>query len=196
MFHDIGDISRSRAAAYLYLDDNRDDLFIPAHQNVVVADLYDANKLSREGRRLPRQIILEYLWREEVPLEGEQFGEYEGELTTMLCGGTLVFDENGNVLSWSRKAGTWGGSGNGWEAEVEAGEKRRADLLADLAKRIKAGHVGATLGSSKGILGSHVPPLAVRKENGVLRFELSPHLNLFGEDHAHYKGGRKWEVSS
>jgi len=196
VFHDIGDISRSRAAAYRFLDDNRNDLFIPAHQDVVVADLYDANKLTREGRRLPRQIILEYIWREEVKLEGEQFGEYNGETTTMLCGGTLVFDENGNVLSWSRKAGTWGARGKGWEAEVAAGEKRRADLLANLARRIGAGHVGAALGSSKGMLASQVPPLTVRKENDVLRFELSPHLTLVGEDHEHYKGGRLWEVSS
>lgn len=39
-------------------------------------------------------------------------------------------------------------------------------------------------------------PLTVRKEDGALRFELSPHLNLVGEDHEHYRGGRRWEVSS
>lgn len=196
VFHDIDDISRSRAAAYRFLDDNRDNLFIPANQDVIVADLYEANKLTRQGRRLPRQIILEYIWREEVPLEGEEYGEYEGELTTMLCGGTLVFDQNGTLLSWFRKPGTQGGSGKAWKDEIKKGEQRRADLLADLARRIGAGHVGAALGSSKGMLGSQVPPLTVRKENGALRFELSPHLNLVGEDHEHYKGGRLWEVSS
>lgn len=197
LFHDIDDLSRSRAAAYRFLDDNRDKLFIPAYEDVIVADLYDAKKFTRQGLRLPRQIILEYIWREEVPLEGEQFGEYNGEYTTMLCGGTLVFDEKGNVLSWFRKPGTHqGGSSKGWRAEVAVGEQRRADLLADLAKRIGAGHVGAALGSSKGMLGSQVPPLTVRKEDGALRFELSPHLNLVGEDHEHYQGGQRWEVSS
>lgn len=196
VFHDIGDLSRSRAAAYRFLDDNRDKLFIPAHQDVIVAALYDAHKFAREARRLPRQIILEYLWREEVKLEGEQFGEYNGEATTMLCGGTRVFDEHGNVLSWFRKQGTQGGSGKAWKDEIKKGKQRRADLLTDLARRIRAGYVGAALGSSKGMLGSHVPPLTVRIESGVLRFELSPHMSLTGDDHENYKGGRQWEVSS
>lgn len=196
VFHDIGDLSRSHAAAYRFLDDNRDKLFIPAHQDVIVADLYDAHKFARQARRLPRQIILEYLWPEEVTLEGEQFGEYEGETTTMLCGGTLVFDEHGNVLSWFRKQGAQGGRGKAWKEEIKKGKQRRADVLADLARRIRAGYVGAALGSSKGMLGSHVPPLTVRRESGVLRFELSPHMSLTGDDHKHYKGGRQWEVSS
>ena len=196
VFHDIDHISRSRAEAYRFIDDNRDDLFVPANQDVVIADLYDAKKLSRQARRLPRQIILEYIWREEVLLEGEQFGKYNGKYTTMICGGTLVFDENGNILTWFRKPGTQGGSGKRWQNEVAAGEQRRSDLLADLARRIGAGHVGVVLGSSKGMLGSQVPPLTVRKENGVLRFELSPHLNLAGEHHEHYQGGKRWEVSS
>jgi len=196
VFHDVEDISRSRSGAYRFLDDNRDKLFIPADRDVLVADLYDARKLGRQARRLPRQVILEYLWREEVKLEGERFGEYDGSWTAMLCGGTLVFDQNGTLLSWFRKPGTQEGKGKGWPAEVRAGEKRREKLLDDLARRIAAGHVGAALGSSKGLLGTHVPPVAVEKKDGLLRFELSPHLHLAGEDHEYYKGGKKWEVSS
>ncbi len=196
VFHDVEDIARSRAAAYRFLDDNREDLFIPAHQDVIVADLYDAHKLSRQGSRLPRQVILVYVWRQEVILEGRQFREYEGEVTTMLCGGTLVFDEHGNVLSWARKPGTERGSHRRWDDEAAAGAARRAALLADLAERIGSGQVGTALGSGKGMLGSQVPPLTVRREGGALRFELSPHLNLSGEDHEHYRGGRRWEVSS
>ena len=196
VFHDIADISRSRAASYLFLDDNRDDLLIPANQDVVVADLYDANKMTRQARRLPRQIILEYIWREDVKLEGEQFGEFNGASTTMLCGGTLVFDDHGTVLSWLRKPGTQGGSSEEWEAEIAAGEVRRVEFLENLARRIAAGQVGAALGSGKGLLGTQIPPLTVRKENGALQFELSPHLNLAGEDHEHYRGSRRWEISS
>lgn len=196
VFHDIDEISRSRAAAYRFLDDNRNELLIPFAQDIVVADLYDAQKLTRQARRLPRQVILVYIWREDVKLEGDRFGEYGGASTTMLCGGTLVFDANGNVLSWLRKPGTQGGSGNNWQADLIAGTKRRSDLLENLARRIAAGHVGAALGSSQGMLGSHVPPLSVRQENGTLRFELSPHLHLSGEDHEYYEGGRRWEASS
>jgi hypothetical protein len=196
VYHDIGDISRSRATAYRFLDDNRNKFFIPANQDVIVADLYDANKYSHQSNRLPRQIILEYIWREDVVLSGKQFGEFEGQNTTMLCGGTLVFDDKGNILSWFRKPGSVGGKGEKWEAENEAGKKRLMDLLNDLAKRIQSGQIGAVLGSSKGMVGSLVPPVTVSKQDGVLKFELSPHLNLSGEDHEHYKAGKQWQVSS
>ncbi|HEY5771511.1 MAG TPA: hypothetical protein VIS75_02735 [Chitinophagaceae bacterium] len=196
VYHDIGDISRSRATAYRFLDDNRDKLFIPANQDVIVADLYDANKYLYQANRLPRQIILEYIWREDVVLNGKQFAEFEGQSTTMLCGGTLVFDDKGNILSWFRKPGTIGGKREKWEAENAAGKKRLADFLNDLAKRIQSGQVGAVLGSSKGMVGTLVPPVTVSKQDGILKFELSPHLNLSGEDHEHYKGGKLWQISS
>jgi hypothetical protein len=196
VFHDIGDISRSRATAYRFLDDNRNKLFIPANQDVIVADLYDANKYAYQASRLPRQIILEYIWREDVVLSGKQFGEFDGQNTTMLCGGTLVFDDKGNILSWFRKPGSVGGKGEKWEAENAVGKKRLSDFMNDLAKRIQAGQIGAVLGSSKGMVGSLVPPVTVSKQDGVLKFELSPHLNLSGEDHEHYKGGKQWQVSS
>ena len=89
VFHDIESISRSRAGAYAFLDDNRDALLIPSGQDVIVADLYDAHKLTRQARRLPREIILVYIWREDVLLEGDRFGAYAGQWTNMLCGGTL-----------------------------------------------------------------------------------------------------------
>ena len=197
VFHDIGDISRSRATAYRFLDDNRYKLFIPANQDVIVADLYDANKYSRQASRLPRQIIVEYIWREDVVLNGKRFEEFEGQNTTMLCGGTLVFDDKGNILSWSRKPGSISSDKNEkWEEENKAGKKRLSDFLNDLAKRIQSGQIGAVLGSSKGMVGSLVPPVTVSKQDGVLKFELSPHLNLNGEDHEHYKGGKQWQISS
>jgi hypothetical protein len=79
VYHDIGDISRSRATAYRFLDDNRDKLFIPANQDVIVADLYDANKYLYQANRLPRQIILEYIWREDVVLNGNNLQNLRGK---------------------------------------------------------------------------------------------------------------------
>ena len=118
----------------------------------------------------------------------------------MLCGGTLVFDDKGSVLSWFRKPGT-GSSGDDrnkkkWAAEVAKGKKRLAKFLNDLAKRIQTGHIGATLGSSKGMLGSLMTPMIVRKEDDILTFELSPHLSLKEDDHKHLKSRKRWEVSS
>ncbi len=196
VFHDIGNISRSRATAYRFLDDNRDKLFIPANQDVIVADLYDANKFSHGASRLPRQIILEYIWREDVALIGKKFGEFEGQNTSMLCGGTLVFDDKGNILSWFRKPGSVGGKGKKWETENATGKLRLTDFMNDLAIRIQTGQIGAVLGSEKGMVGALVPPVTVSKQDGILKFELSPHLNLNEEDHKHYKGGKQWQVSS
>jgi hypothetical protein len=107
-----------------------------------------------------------------------------------------VFDDKGNILSWYRKPGSVGGKGAKWNAENAAGKKRLSDFLNDLAKKIQSGQVGAVLGSSKGMVGSLIPPVTVSKQNGVLKFELSPHLNLSGEDREHYKGGKQWQVSS
>jgi hypothetical protein len=202
--HSIDDISRSRAAAYRYLDDNRENLFIPANRDFIIADLYDANKVTRQGLRVPRQIILEYIWREEIILKGRKFGQYEGEVTNMLCGGTLVFDENGNVLSWFRKPCieqygrpfTSNRRETQWNDECAEGRKRQKKFLDDLASRINAGHVGAMIGSGKGLLGTHVPPLTAEKQDGILRFNLSPHMHLAGEDQDHFEGGPQWEVSS
>jgi len=211
IFHDVDSISRSRAAAYRFLDDNRNALLIPPNQDVVVADLYDSNKLGRQGLRLPRQIILEYIWKEAVELDGERFGQFKGEWTDMLCGGTIVFNEIGIVLSWFYKAGTYcpeeilAKKNKGdklftrdklWLEAREDGEKRKIAFLNNLEKRINNNEVGVEIGSSKGLLGSHIPPLIVHKEDENLRFELSPHLHLDGEDHEHYKGGSTWTISS
>ena len=200
VYHDIDNISRSKAAAYRFLDDNRNKLLIPSHQDVIVAELYYANKLTRQARRLPRQIILEYIWHEEVVLDGPQFEIYNGERTTLMCGGTLVFDDKGNVLSWFRKPGVErgedGGNQNQWAEEVALGNERRTQFLNALATRIKSGHIGSTLGSSKGLVGPLIPPIIVKKEDGLLLFELSPHLGLQEGDHKHIKSVKRWEVSS
>lgn len=193
VYHDIDKLSRSRSAAYRFLDDNRDELLIPALQDIVVADLYEANKLSREGDRMPRQVILEYVWREEVPLVGARFGAFNGRSATMLCGGTLVFDETGTWLSWMRKPGTVGrtlrhGKRRGtsldreWAAEVQAGVKRRDDLLRSLAQHSASGKVGAAAGSEQGLLETRLPPITAEIDHGTLRLELSPHMSLSDED--------------
>ncbi len=106
VFHDPQSIAASRANAYRFLDDNRRNLFIPFAADVVVTDLSMAQKLTVAARRLPRQVLLQYIWREDVPLEGERFGRFEGQMTSMLCGGTLALDIDGNCLAWARKPGT------------------------------------------------------------------------------------------
>jgi hypothetical protein len=146
VFHDVEQFSGSRAAAYRFLDDNRDRLFIPRNVDVIVSDLYVARKLTREARRLPKQVILQYIWRENVRLEGAQFGKFNGSFTGWLCGGTLAFDQNGNVMAWARKPGTsFSGRGQRKDDDVEdrkRGEKRREAFLKNVADKVKAGRFG------------------------------------------------------
>ncbi len=107
----ISHVARNRETAYYFLNENRRILRIPVNQDYEIVDLYEANKLKDKGARLPRQIVMEYLWREEVSLENDplkklDFGSYAGKYAQLLCGGTLVFDDLGNLLSWSHKPGT------------------------------------------------------------------------------------------
>jgi hypothetical protein len=205
--HSIDDISRSRAAAYRFLDDNREDLLIPANRDFFIADLYDARKRARQGLPLPRQIIVEYVWREEVPLNGPQFGKFDGRTTTMLCGGTLVFDDYGNVLYWARKPGSlpYGGKRNRggavereWKSAVNEGTARRNALLENLAAQVAAGRIGNVVGTEKGILASRMPPMTAEDDDEFVRFQLSPHLNLSQDSQeleAEETGARQWQIS-
>ncbi len=211
VFHDIDSISRSRAAAYRFLNDNREALYIPLGTDIVVADLYDANKYGREAIRLPRQIVLEYVWREDVALDDSRFGRFKGQVTTMLCGGTLVFDDKGNVLSWTRKPGTgiaadevrlgWperreSNIKQAWYTELADGQARREAFLDGLATRIARGQIGHTSEGQKGMIGARVPPITAERREGTVRFLLSPHLHIAGDDHDEETGERQWQISS
>jgi hypothetical protein len=205
--HSPDDISRSRAAAYRFLDDNREDLLIPASRDFFVADLYDVKKRTRQNLPLPRQIVLQYAWREEVLLDGPRFGRFAGRTTTMLCGGTLVLNENGNVLSWTRKPGSepYGGKrarrgkpAEEWAKAVQEGAARKAALLELLAAQIAAGRIGTLLGSPNGLMASMVPPMIAEGDGEQVRFQLSPHLHLSGDEdvaNASETGERQWEIS-
>ena len=205
--HGIDSISRSRAAAYRFLDDNREDLLIPASRDFFVADLYDARKRARQNVPLPRQIVLQYVWREEILLDGPRFGRFAGRSTTMLCGGTLVFNENGNVVSWMMKPGShpYGGKRNRkgktaerWTAAVDEGVTRRTAMLEHVAAQIAAGRIGTLLGPAKGLIAPLLPPMTAEDDGELVQFRLSPHLHLSeNDDEAEVEatGKRQWEIS-
>jgi hypothetical protein len=200
VFYDVNDFSGSRAEAYRFLDDNRNRLFIPANVDVIVSDLYVSQKLTRQARQLPKQITLQYIWREDVELKGSRFGRFEGKSAGLLCGGTLAFDHEGNLLDWPRKPGTtFRGKGQGHDddekSEREAGEKRKEVFLDSVAARIKAGRIGDMIGGPRGLLGTKIPPLISREIDGALRFELSPHFGI-DDDSEDELGERQWQMSS
>jgi hypothetical protein len=202
--HDIESIAPSRAGAYRFLDDNREDLLIPSGRDFLIADLYEARKRGRQNLLQPRQIVLEYAWREEVTLEGGRFGPYAGRTTTMLCGGTLVFNEEGNVQSWMMKPGSQpyagkrqrtGDIAERWQNAVSEGTARKADLLDFVARQIAAGRVGSVLGSSKGLIGAMVPPMTVDDDGEYIQFQMSPHLHLSQDKDLEHTGDRQWQIS-
>ena len=196
VFYDVETIASSRADAYRFLDDNRRKLFIPLNADVVVADLSRAQKFTREARRLPEQILLQYVWREDIELTGPEFGRFDGQSTTMLCGATLALNQNGECIAWSRKPGTQApGTNTAAVAERELGRVRREQFRDAIASRIRAGRIGTTLGSAKGLLASNTPPITARTVDGGLRFELAPHFGIH-DDKDDAQGGRPWQISS
>ena len=196
VFHSIDDISASRGGAYRFLDDNRRQLLIPLTADLKVADIARARKLTTEGRQQSDQIVLQYIWKEEVVLSGAQFGKFDGERTAMLCGGTIVLDQNGNLIHWSRKPGTEVlGTDDLRKAERADGLARRARFLEDLANRIKLGMVGDAQFSPLGVLVHAIPPYEVSRRDGLLTFDMAPHFNLNHDDDQEV-GGRKWQISS
>lgn len=195
-FHSVDDIAASSGGAYRFLDDNRARLLIPLDVDLIVTEVVRAKKLTREGRALPDQIVVQYIWREDVPLEGERFGRFAGERTTMLCGGSMVLDQNGNRIHWSRKPGSTSvGTSESAAAEQAAGVKRRAELLDTIAARVAAGTIGETIGGELGLLERASPPFGFQRVDGTIRFQLAPHFSI-GDDVADdHTGDRQWQIS-
>jgi hypothetical protein len=141
-----------------------------------VADLYDTSKETRvagERYRLPREIIVDYVWREDVPLQGRQFGRLTGKKVSMLCGGTLVFDSRGNVLSFVRKPGT-GPVTSGQDQEI--GERRRERLLAYVAGLVRRGRIRLADEHEAEDLEDVTSAVVARQVGSTLRLEVPPHL--------------------
>lgn len=99
-------IAASSGGAYRFLDDNRDYFLIPADVDLFVPEVFAAEKTVVPGRRLPRQIVIQYFWREEIAIDGNERAENDEAPPALLCGGTVVMDENGTLLFWVRKPGS------------------------------------------------------------------------------------------
>jgi hypothetical protein len=195
VFHPIEAIAASRGGAYRFLDDNRAKLLIPRNADVEVAEIVRAGKYARDGRLLPEQIVLQYIWREELALDGERFGRFAGAHTTMLCGATMVLDQNGNLIHWVRKPGSaYLGNSKAAKDETAEGVRRRIELLDTIAARVAAGMIGETIGGELGLLERASPPFGVEEIGGTILFTRAPHFSIDDEvDDG--TGGRKWQIS-
>ncbi len=196
VFHPIESIAASRGGAYRFLDDNRDKLLIPTSADLVVSEVVRARKLALDGRSLPDQIVVQYIWREDVLLDGKRFGRFAGERTSMLCGATMVLDENGNQIHWARKPGSITiGNGQNQIEEQQEGLRRRAELLDAIAARVADGTIGETVSGELGMVERASPPFGVRKADGMIHFELAPHFSIGGDAEDTQTGDRQWQIS-
>lgn len=198
VFHPVDAIAASRGSAYRFLDDNRDDLLIPANADLSVADVVRAQKLTHEGLQIPDQIILQYTWREEVELTGKGFGRFAGQTTTMLCGGTIVLDQNGNWIHWARKPGAANLGNRRPEqiAEREEGQRRRQELLDTIESRVSQGMIGDSVGGQFGLFGRACPPFTYTSANDVVTFRVTPHLSVRPDGSDANMGALRWQISS
>lgn len=169
VYHPVDEIARSRTAAYCFLNDNRAGLRIPINQDLVV-DVVEARKYGRQAHRLPRQIVVQYVWREEVPLAGQDFGPLRDQGAELLCGGTLVFDERGNLLSWMRKPGTQ------VQEDALKGAARLEQLRQHVARQVAHGAVGLHGDGPFEALGVWTPPVVAALSEGAWRLEIRPAL--------------------
>jgi hypothetical protein len=184
--YDIYRLSRSRTDAYHFLNNNRRQLCIPAEQDISVVDLYQSDKSVLGGGMLPREIVLQYAWHEDVELKGKEFGRLQGERASLLCGGTLVFDSRGNVLSWQHKPGA-GKQETGRRRRAhcqdvqEKGIQRREALLAYLRDNISSGVIGLEEWDQPDEVRSRSPVVVSHGSDGSLRLGITPHLRHWSE---------------
>jgi hypothetical protein len=170
IFHPLEEIIHSRTEAYHYLHDNRRVFQIPDKQDFKVLDSYEAHKNGREPFRLPGQFVLQYVWSEEVPLEEKRFGLLKGKTAELLCGGTLVFDPSGNILSWMHKPGTEFPD----DADMVEGKKRKTALLEHLALQVKSGRVGLHGSAEMQIPGPWTPSVVECSRDGLMHLQITP----------------------
>lgn len=185
--YDIEHISRSRTDAYHFIHENRRQLCIPADQDISVVDLYQTDKTLPDGSKMPREIVVQYAWREDVKLAGKKFGRLENQIASLLCGGTLLFDGRGNVLSWMRKPGTGRQERlktrlrAHCEDERQAGDQRRNQLLDYIAARVERGYIGLYERGRPEEIDTRSAVVAEPRGDGTLRLEVTPHLRHWKE---------------
>lgn len=98
--YNIDAVAASATDAYSFVDANREVLDIPRTANFSITQTYRTRKVGPEQFRPPREIVIEFVWSVDVLLRGPQFASLSGARMPLWCGGTLVFDQNGNLLHY------------------------------------------------------------------------------------------------
>jgi hypothetical protein len=124
---DVDAVTATPADAYRFVDAHRELFDVPYDANLSIASVYRTSKRALSGYRPPKERVIEFTWTEDVKLAGRRFGALDGTLLPLFCGGTLVFDANGNFLH---------------RALVPPTQRRRAELLRYAAYLVREGIIG------------------------------------------------------
>lgn len=182
-------ICQSKENAYQFINENREPLGIPQNRDVVILGTYQAQKTTRQGRRLPRHFFLQYQWMEEVRLEDGSYAEMNGAVVAFPCGGTLVFDNENNLLHWANKPGTEFKN----DADLlQQGTERLRNFMDNIRNMIDNNQLGLSEGGAGHLFASTIKPIVVENKNGLLHFRRTPHLNI---SDSHQKDKSSWDVS-
>jgi hypothetical protein len=168
---DIDAITATLGDAYRFVDRFRDLFSVPHDANIKIASVYATRKSTAGGFRPPRERIIEFTWTQDVELKGKQFGALAGTHVDLHCGGTLVFDSNGNFLHY---------------AVVPANDKRRKELLEYMAYQVRQGSIGIT----DGLQGIGAPSAANYKIAGAVtdgRLKLTRNAAMRHFSSAHHR---------
>ena len=185
--------SVSKIDAYHFVNNNRKTFGIPFAKDFQITDLYTAQKVRRQHSKMPRQFVLEYVWQEEITLNGAEYGELEGLVLALPCGGTLVVDEDDNLITWAFKPGT--------EFEDEKrpelllhGQQRKAAFLRNVQGFHTAGLIGQEpISSAAGIFAPSLNTLQLKELNGINQLVLAPSIDL--SETKHQNEQKSWEIS-
>jgi hypothetical protein len=100
-------------------------------------------------------------------LKGSGFGELQDRKVPLLCGGTLVFEERGNILCWSRKVGTV-------PSVVEKEGRQRVKKLIEYVKKlIEKGMVKSVSREVLDCLNPYQPAIAAMQSGDMLDLEMT-----------------------
>lgn len=191
-FHRVYEWSRSKRNAYDFIHENRETFCIPPFVEIEITDVYQAEKHGRQNQLRPRQFVLEFTWKEEITLDGSDFTTLNGKTAALVCGGTLVFDENNNLLHFSLKPGTQFSYKESQGIIKAEGQIRKNEILKAFGLADKTGLAAASLAQPEGFMAFNEAPHRIIHKNGLVLLQLTPHLDLFNHPSTHQPS---WQIS-
>ena len=168
--YDVDKLSATPSNAHRFVDANRRALRISRNANFSILKLYRTAKEGAHRYYPPQEVIVEFTWTEDVLLRSTSLdlGRLANTRLPLYCGGTIVFDRNGNVLHYVLRDGS---------------EARRMKLIEYVAYLVSRGRIGvAEQGLGANAKGVH--QIVVHTDGTRARLERDPMLRHEGRRRA------------